>query len=238
MTIGKIWELTLDERKVARRPRYDLVIVDAPATGHGSASCRRPARSPTSPASGRSASRPRRSTGSSATESGPGSRIVALPEEMPVNETRRWSATRHPRSGSPSTGSSATGSTPSASPRTRPSGSPRSPPGDDPGRRRRRRAASRPPSRRARDQREQLDRLRGDRRGAGDHAAVPVRARARGRGGPAPSPSWWRSDGRDRRPARGQADLRLRRLGGGSARRPPRRRSRPGWPRAGKRVAC
>ena len=35
VTIGKIWELTLDERKARGGHRYDLVVVDAPATGHG-----------------------------------------------------------------------------------------------------------------------------------------------------------------------------------------------------------
>ena len=35
VTIGKIWELALDDRKVKRGRNYDLVIVDAPATGHG-----------------------------------------------------------------------------------------------------------------------------------------------------------------------------------------------------------
>ena len=35
VTIGKIWELTLDQRKVKGARNYDLVIVDAPATGHG-----------------------------------------------------------------------------------------------------------------------------------------------------------------------------------------------------------
>src|SRR5690606_40347998 len=30
-----LWELALDDRKVKRGRRYDLVIVDAPATGHG-----------------------------------------------------------------------------------------------------------------------------------------------------------------------------------------------------------
>ena len=33
VTIGKIWELPLDDRKVKRGRNYDLVIVDAPATG-------------------------------------------------------------------------------------------------------------------------------------------------------------------------------------------------------------
>ena len=35
VTIGKIWELALDDRKVKQGRSYDTVIVDAPATGHG-----------------------------------------------------------------------------------------------------------------------------------------------------------------------------------------------------------
>jgi anion-transporting ArsA/GET3 family ATPase len=35
VTIGKIWELAQLDRKVKRGAKYDVVIVDAPATGHG-----------------------------------------------------------------------------------------------------------------------------------------------------------------------------------------------------------
>jgi anion-transporting ArsA/GET3 family ATPase len=35
VTIGKIWELAQLDRRVKRGSKYDLVIVDAPATGHG-----------------------------------------------------------------------------------------------------------------------------------------------------------------------------------------------------------
>jgi anion-transporting ArsA/GET3 family ATPase len=35
VTIGKVWELAQLERKTPRSAPYDLVIVDAPATGHG-----------------------------------------------------------------------------------------------------------------------------------------------------------------------------------------------------------
>ena len=35
VTIGKIWELAQPDRKVKKASEYDLVIVDAPATGHG-----------------------------------------------------------------------------------------------------------------------------------------------------------------------------------------------------------
>ena len=42
VTIGKIWELAQLERKTKGGSRYDLVIVDAPATGHGVAIMRTP----------------------------------------------------------------------------------------------------------------------------------------------------------------------------------------------------
>jgi anion-transporting ArsA/GET3 family ATPase len=35
VTIGKVWELAQLDRKVKKGAKYDLVIVDAPATGHG-----------------------------------------------------------------------------------------------------------------------------------------------------------------------------------------------------------
>jgi anion-transporting ArsA/GET3 family ATPase len=35
VTIGKIWELAQLDRRVKKSAKYDLVIVDAPATGHG-----------------------------------------------------------------------------------------------------------------------------------------------------------------------------------------------------------
>jgi anion-transporting ArsA/GET3 family ATPase len=35
VTVGKIWELAQLDRRVRRGSKYDLVIVDAPATGHG-----------------------------------------------------------------------------------------------------------------------------------------------------------------------------------------------------------
>ncbi len=42
VTIGKVWELAQLERKTASSSPYDLVIVDAPATGHGLALLRAP----------------------------------------------------------------------------------------------------------------------------------------------------------------------------------------------------
>ena len=42
VTIGKIWELAQLERKTPKAAPYDLVIVDAPATGHGLAMLQAP----------------------------------------------------------------------------------------------------------------------------------------------------------------------------------------------------
>jgi anion-transporting ArsA/GET3 family ATPase len=87
VTIGKVWELAQLDRRVKRGAKYDLVIVDAPATGHGIGILRTP------------------KTFSDIARVGPVKRqadaiyefitdpdltsvcAVAWPEEMPVNET-------------------------------------------------------------------------------------------------------------------------------------------------------
>jgi anion-transporting ArsA/GET3 family ATPase len=87
VTIGKVWELAQLDRRVKRGDKYDLVIVDAPATGHGIGILRTP------------------KTFSDIARVGPVKRqadaianfitnpdltsvcAVAWPEEMPVNET-------------------------------------------------------------------------------------------------------------------------------------------------------
>jgi len=87
VTFGKIWELALDERKVRSGQSYDLVVVDAPATGHGLGFLETPrtfaqiARVGPIRAHAEALDkliRDHRRTGVA---------IVALPEEMPVNET-------------------------------------------------------------------------------------------------------------------------------------------------------
>ncbi|HEY7454659.1 MAG TPA: ArsA-related P-loop ATPase [Thermoleophilaceae bacterium] len=86
VTIGKVWDLAQLERRTGDR-RYDLVILDAPATGHGLALFVAPRTYARVAAAGpvrRQALRihdfltDRRATGVLG---------VALPEEMPVNET-------------------------------------------------------------------------------------------------------------------------------------------------------
>ena len=87
VTIGKIWELAQLGPQASGRGASTTSWSSTrrrPATG--SASCRRRGRSRTSPGSARSAGRRRRSTRSSSTTK-TGVAIVALPEEMPVNET-------------------------------------------------------------------------------------------------------------------------------------------------------
>jgi anion-transporting ArsA/GET3 family ATPase len=87
VTIGKVWELAQFDRKVKKGAKYDLVIVDAPATGHGLGLLRTP------------------KTFAEIARVGPIKRqadtiydfitdrnltavlAVAWPEEMPVNET-------------------------------------------------------------------------------------------------------------------------------------------------------
>ncbi len=87
VTIGKIWELTLDDRKVKKGHKYDLVIVDAPATGHGVGFLQTPRTfanvARVGPIAGQAETLDRFLTNQRRT----GVAIVALPEEMPVNET-------------------------------------------------------------------------------------------------------------------------------------------------------
>jgi len=87
VTIGKLWELAQPDRKVKGARSYDLVVVDAPATGHGVGFLQTPRTfasiARVGPIHAQAATldgfiRDHRSTGAV---------IVAMPEEMPVNET-------------------------------------------------------------------------------------------------------------------------------------------------------
>jgi anion-transporting ArsA/GET3 family ATPase len=87
VTFGKVWELAQKQRKGGSGRSYDLVILDAPATGHGVGFLQTPrsfanmARVGPIHAQAETLDafiRDRRKTGVA---------IVALPEEMPVNET-------------------------------------------------------------------------------------------------------------------------------------------------------
>ncbi len=87
VTIGKIWELAQLDRKVKSGRKYDLVIVDAPATGHGIGFLQTPrtfaAIARVGPIHSQAQQLDRLITDRDHT----GVAIVALPEEMPVNES-------------------------------------------------------------------------------------------------------------------------------------------------------
>jgi anion-transporting ArsA/GET3 family ATPase len=87
VTIGKIWELAQLDRKVKSGRKYDLVIVDAPATGHGIGFLQTPrtfaAIARVGPIHSQAQQLDRLITDQEHT----GVAIVALPEEMPVNES-------------------------------------------------------------------------------------------------------------------------------------------------------
>jgi anion-transporting ArsA/GET3 family ATPase len=87
VTIGKIWELAQLDRKVKSGRKYDLVIVDAPATGHGVGFLQTPRMfasiARVGPIHSQAETLDRFITDHEHT----GTAIVALPEEMPVNES-------------------------------------------------------------------------------------------------------------------------------------------------------
>jgi anion-transporting ArsA/GET3 family ATPase len=87
VTIGKIWELAQLDRKVKSGRKYDTVIVDAPATGHGVGFLQTPRTfaniARVGPIHSQAQTLDRFITDHEQT----GVAIVALPEEMPVNET-------------------------------------------------------------------------------------------------------------------------------------------------------
>ncbi len=87
VTIGKIWELAQPDRRVKGGRGYDLVIVDAPATGHGIGFLQTP-RTFAGIARVGPVHNQARALDSYLTDHAlTGVGIVALPEEMPVNET-------------------------------------------------------------------------------------------------------------------------------------------------------
>ncbi|CAN5512691.1 TRC40/GET3/ArsA family transport-energizing ATPase [soil metagenome] len=87
VTIGKIWELTLDERRLSGTEPYDLVVVDAPATGHGVGFLQTPRTFANIARVGPMAAQARTLDKALRDKRRTGVAIVALPEEMPVNET-------------------------------------------------------------------------------------------------------------------------------------------------------
>ncbi len=87
VTIGKIWELSQLDRKVKKGRNYDLVIVDAPATGHGIGFLQTPRTFASIARVGPIHSQAQELNRFITDPELAGTAIVALPEEMPVNET-------------------------------------------------------------------------------------------------------------------------------------------------------
>jgi anion-transporting ArsA/GET3 family ATPase len=87
VTIGKIWELAQLDRKVKQGRKYDLVIVDAPATGHGVGFLQTPRTFASIARVGPIHSQAQQLDRLITDHENTGTAIVALPEEMPVNET-------------------------------------------------------------------------------------------------------------------------------------------------------
>ncbi len=87
VTIGKIWELAQPDRKVKKGRKYDLVIVDAPATGHGIGFLQTPRTFAAIARVGPVHSQAQQLNRLIVDHAHTGVAIVALPEEMPVNES-------------------------------------------------------------------------------------------------------------------------------------------------------
>ena len=87
VTIGKIWELAQLDRKVKRGHEYDLVVVDAPATGHGIGFLQTPRTFAAIARVGPIRSQAEALDAYITDHGRTGAVIVALPEEMPVNES-------------------------------------------------------------------------------------------------------------------------------------------------------
>jgi anion-transporting ArsA/GET3 family ATPase len=86
VTIGKVWDLAQVERRTGHR-RYDLVILDAPATGHGMALFTAPRTYARVAAAGPVRRQALRIHDFLTDRTATGVLGVALPEEMPINET-------------------------------------------------------------------------------------------------------------------------------------------------------
>ncbi|MGH2962751.1 MAG: ArsA family ATPase [Solirubrobacterales bacterium] len=87
VTIGKIWELAQLDRRVRRGAKYDLVLVDSPATGHGIGFLQTPRTFAGIARVGPIRNQAEALDGFITDHDQTGAVIVALPEEMPVNES-------------------------------------------------------------------------------------------------------------------------------------------------------
>jgi anion-transporting ArsA/GET3 family ATPase len=86
LTVGKLWELAQDERRTPGAEPYDLVVVDAPATGHGLALLDAPRTFGAAAAAGPVSRQARTIAATLEDRAVTGIVAVATPEEMPVNE--------------------------------------------------------------------------------------------------------------------------------------------------------
>lgn len=87
LSIGKVWELAQDHRRMDGTQPYDLVIVDAPATGHALGALRAPATFAEIARVGPIAGQGRTIDATLRDPVQTAVLAVALPEEMPVTET-------------------------------------------------------------------------------------------------------------------------------------------------------
>jgi anion-transporting ArsA/GET3 family ATPase len=87
VTIGKIWELAQFERRNPQASPYDLVIVDAPSTGHGLGFLSTPRTFRDTARVGPISRQAGKIDAFISDSDATGVVAVALPEEMPVNET-------------------------------------------------------------------------------------------------------------------------------------------------------
>jgi anion-transporting ArsA/GET3 family ATPase len=87
VTIGKVWELSQLDRRVRKGRKYDLVLVDAPATGHGIGFLQTPRTFAAIARVGPIRSQAEALDSYITDHRRTGAVIVALPEEMPVNES-------------------------------------------------------------------------------------------------------------------------------------------------------
>src|SRR3954451_3568042 len=87
LTVGKVWELTREDRRTPGADPYDLVVLDAPATGHGVAVLSAPRTFADAAVMGRIARQGRIIDAMLSDPAQTGVVAVARAEEMPVNET-------------------------------------------------------------------------------------------------------------------------------------------------------
>jgi anion-transporting ArsA/GET3 family ATPase len=98
-TIGKIWELAQFERRNPQTAPYDLVIVDAPSTGHGLGFLQTPRTFRDAARVGPISRQAGKIDAFITDPDSTGVVAVALPEEMPVNETVDFERELHDKLG-------------------------------------------------------------------------------------------------------------------------------------------